>query len=102
MTFEERLRQRKINLKQIKQENETLLKTYKKYLEENKFETLNDKNISNNAEVTITILEALNLQTSDYSLTASSYALISLENKEQVSNVKENTNNPVWNEDFTL
>lgn len=71
-------------------------------MEENENETLNNKNISNNAEVTITILEALNLQTSDYSPTVNSYALISLENKEQISNVKENTNNPVWNEDFIL
>lgn len=77
-----------------------MLRTYKKLLKDNENEEMNKYNISTNAELTITLLEAINLQHTSITLTMNPYIVLKVENKEKFSSVKENTTNPVWNEDF--
>lgn len=87
---------------QIIQENELLIKLYNKNLKENDDEIMTDNYISNKAELIITVLEAMNLQLSGHSVNISPYVNIIVEDKLKNSYVKENTLNPVWNENFIL
>lgn len=102
IAHEEKLRQRKLHVKQIIQENNLLLKIYKKGLADNENEVTTTNYISSKAELIVSILEAMNLQAPPYQISANPYVKISVEDHEQISLVKEDTLNPVWNEDFVL
>lgn len=100
MVIEEKIIHKDIHLKQIIDEYTFLKDKYMKGIIENQDETLNENKISTNAEVLVYILEAVNLlnepKKGDF------YVTVSIENKLQSTSTKDNSVNPVWNEDFAL
>lgn len=79
-----------------------LLKVYKRYLKQNENEEMNENHISTNAELIVSVLEGMNLQGKGFIYNLSPYLVLRFEEKEQMTSVKENNCNPVWNEDFLL
>jgi hypothetical protein len=102
MVIEEKLRHKQIHLKQVIDEFILTKQKAEKFRQENMDEKLNDFGISKTAELHVSILEALNIKPMSFSGQISPYALLIFDGKEQSSLYKEDTNNPVWNEDFQL
>lgn len=102
MVIEEKLRHKQIHLQQVIDEYRVNKKRYEEKKLENKDEEINNFGISKTSELSISILEAINLQSTSFSGTISPYALIMFDQKEKTTLVKEETNNPVWNEMFDL
>ena len=102
MVIEEKLRHKQIHLKHIIEEYSLLKKKAEKGLQLNKEETMNAFGISTTAELSISVLEAFNLQPTTFTGDIDPYVLIYFDGKEQISAYKESTFNPVWNEDFNL
>lgn len=101
--FEERLRMRKFHLKQVLQESQSLLKIYTKAYLSNADEIMNENNISTKSELTISVLEAMNLQSlNSFGMSLDPYVSITFENHTCTTNIKKGTSNPVWNEDLVL
>lgn len=102
MVIEEKLRHKQIHLQQVIDEYRVNKKRYEEKKLENKDEEINNFGISKTSELSISILEAINLQSTSFSGAISPYALIMFDQKEKTTLVKEETNNPVWNEMFDL
>lgn len=100
MVIEEKIIHKDIHLKQVIDEYTYLKDKYMKGIIENQDEILNENKISTNAEVLVYILEAVNLLNEPKN--GEFYVTISLENKHQSTNAKNNSVNPIWNEDFAL
>lgn len=102
MVIEEKLRHKQIHLKQVIDEYILIRRKAEKGKQENINEQMNEFGISKTAEVQVSILEAINLKPMNFSGQISPYVLISLDRKEETTSYKEDTNNPVWNEDVQL
>lgn len=100
MVIEEKLRHKKIHLQQVIDEYSSVMKRYNKNISDNKEEKINNFGISNSAELTISILDAMNLKPTNFSGTVNPYALIIFDGVEKTTDVIEGTFNPVWNENF--
>lgn len=101
--FEERLRMQKFHLKQVLQESQSLLKVYTKAYASNADEVMNENNISTKSELIVSVLEAMNLQSSNsFGMSLDTYVTITFENCTNSTNIKKGTSNPVWNEDLVL
>ena len=102
MVIEERIRHKQMHLKQIIDEYTHLKEKYEKGKRENQDEQMNSFGIAKNAEVFISVLEGMNLKPISFRGSIDPYVVISIDGKEQHSHFKENTLNPIWNEDFNL
>ncbi len=102
MVIEEKLRHKEMHLKQVIDEYSLLRDKYQKGIIENKDEIMTPQGVAKNAELFITLIEAFNLKPEYFDGRIDPYAVIRFEGKEKVSNLKSDTFNPVWNEDFDL
>lgn len=102
MVIEEKLRHKQMHLKQVIDEYKLLKEKYEKGIRENKDEESNAFGIAKNAEAFISILEGLDLKASNFSGRMDPYVVVVLEGKEQTTHFKEDTCNPIWNEDLNL
>lgn len=102
MVIEEKLRHKEMHLKQVIDEYSLLRDKYQKGIIENKDEIITSQGIANNAELFITLIEAINLKSDSFDGRVDPYAVVTYEGKEKISLFKSDTINPVWNEDFDL
>ena len=102
MVIEEKLRHKQFHLKHVIEEYSILKQKCEKERQINKDEKLNAFGISLTAELSISVLEAYNLQPTSFSGDIDPYVLIIFDGKEQTTSFKESTYNPVWNENFFL
>ena len=97
--------QEKLNLKRIKNEKaiescENTKTSILKEIENHKNEKLNKNGVSDKSSFKIKIVSA-SLNSEYFGFQLSSYAYLGIENnKEYNTNLKENTNDPIWNETF--
>lgn len=102
MVIEEKLRHKKIHLKQVIDEYTVLKQKCEKSRHDNKDEKMNQYGISKNSEVCISILEANSLKPMSFSGSIDPYVMIICDGKDYYTSKKENSVNPIWNEDFQL
>jgi Ca2+-dependent lipid-binding protein len=102
MVIEEKLRHKQMHLKQIIDEYTILKDKYDKGIKENKDEQKNAYGVATNAEVVVSVLEGIDLKPLNLSGRLDPFVSITLEGKEEVSHYKEDSCNPIWNEDLTL
>lgn len=98
MVIEEKLRHKQMHLKQIIDEYTLLREKYEKGIKENQNEELNAFGVSTQAEVQFTIIEAQELCGGDGS--PNPYVVVTLDNQENVTLLKEDTTDPIFNEDL--
>lgn len=103
LLLEEKLKLRKFQLVKTYDEVYELISNLKKEKEKNKNEKLNNLGVREDACVKVTILEAYDLRPMDFSGTSDPYCCLHINGKNKMkTQIKSNTLNPVWNEDFTM
>lgn len=102
MIIEEKLRHKQMHLKQVIDEYNLLKEKYEKGRRENKDEEVNAYGVAKNAETFFTIIEAVDLAPVSISGRIDPFLTIQLDGKEQATYFKEDTFNPIWNEDLNL
>lgn len=103
LLLEERLKVRKFQLIKIFDEVYEMIGNLKKEKENHKNEKLNSLGVRDDACVKITIIEAYDLRPMDFSGTSDPYCCLHFNGKNKMkTQIKNNTLNPVWNEDFSL
>jgi len=102
MIIEEKLRHKQMHLKQVIDEYNLLKDKYEKGKIENRDEEVNAYGVAKNAEAFFTVIEAQELNPVEISGRIDPYLSIVLDGKEQSTYYKEDTFNPIWNEDLNL
>lgn len=102
MVIEEKLRHKQMHLKQVIDEYTYLKEKYNKGLSENKEEVINENGISINAEVTLSVIDCINLWGESPIGRIDPFVIARLESSELKTHYQEDTNNPVFNEDLIL
>ena len=91
-----------IRLQKALDEHEQNMQKYIRKMNENKNEIINDKGISQNAILNISVLEARDLKPMDSMGRSDPYALISLDEQREKTKFISDSLDPVWNEDFVM
>ena len=102
MVIEEKLRHKQMHLKQVIDEYTYLKEKYNKGLNENKEEIVNEYGVSINAEVTLSVIDCINLWGESPIGRIDPYVIGRLETSELKTHYQEDSNNPVFNEDLIL
>ena len=102
MVIEEKIRLKDMNLKQVIDEYTFLKEKNRKGIFDNQDEIINSKGISNHAEFSISILEASNIRSNNFIGRCNPYCQLEHGRSTQKTYIKEDTVNPIFNEDFSL
>ena len=102
IVLEEKIRFKQIRLQKALEE---LIQTREKYYKgmiENQNEKLNREGLAENAVLNVSVLEAKDLKPFDFTGKCDPFVQLALDDKKEKSTYKEDTIEPVWNEDFVL
>ena len=100
--LEEKLKLKRKKLLFILDDLKENLKQYKERLEKSKNEILNRDGICENASLSITLFEAIDIIPKKKIVSPNTFVVFSVEGKKQKSNIIENSLNPQFFEDFTF
>ena len=102
ITLEEKLRLKKIRLQKLDDELRGLSEKYFKGMNENRGEVMTAEGIAKAATLYVKLLEAKDLKPMDFDGTSDPYVIFQFDGKKLISSYKEETLEPVWNEEFTF
>jgi hypothetical protein len=100
MSIEESMRIKKIKFTKLQGELELQLAKEKKGIMDNNGEIFNENEISKQSILNICLLEARNLPSSNFQGLSNPYVILKFEGQEIKSSLKNNSLDPVWNENF--
>ena len=100
MSIEESMRIKKIKFTKLQGELELQLAKEKKGIMDNNGEIFNENGISKQSILNICLLEARNLPSSNFQGLSNPYVILKFEGQEIKSSLKNNSLDPVWNENF--
>ena len=100
--LEERLILKKTKLNLLSNDLKSSLKEYEEKYEKTKNQIVNKDGICENANLSITLFEAKDLVPFSSNTKPNTFVIFSLNGIKQQSNLIENTNNPIYFEDFTF
>jgi hypothetical protein len=93
---------KKIKLQKLDDDLRQTKEKYLKGMNESKGERINENGLSDQATLTVNLLEAKDLKPMDYNGASDPYVILKVGDKQFTSTYKNSTLEPVWNEDFTF
>jgi hypothetical protein len=92
----------RLKLIKIGEDLDDLLKKQEKGIAANRNEILNNNGVVNNAILTMTLYEGRELKGDDFLGSFNPYIVMILDKEKDISHYKEDTVDPVWNQDYTF
>lgn len=92
----------RLKLIKIGEDLDDLLKKQEKGIAANRNEILNNNGVVNNAILTVTLYEGRELKGDDFLGSFNPYIVMILDKEKDMSHYKEDTVDPVWNQDYTF
>jgi hypothetical protein len=100
--LEEKLKMQRIKYKKIEDDLIVMRDKQNRNMIMNKNEKLNENGISDDSVLNITLFEGRDLKAEDFLGSFNPVIVLKIGTQKDISNVKPNTIDPVWNENFSL